>query len=149
MEERGDAGGKKAVGDEATPAGALHGFDFGQVARHVAFAAVVGAVGAGASIVLSLAVDFAGRLSGRFPWLLLALPVLGIASILLYRLLRLPVDLATDTVVHHEMIERANIDLVQQMTEMITCQRALQSASQLSKMYDQIMSKAATELGRV
>ena len=99
MEERGDAGGKKAVGDEATPAGALHGFDFGQVARHVAFAAVVGAVGAGASIVLSLAVDFAGRLSGRFPWLLFALPVLGIASILLYRLLRLPVDLATDTVV--------------------------------------------------
>ena len=74
----------------STPAGALHGFDFGQVARHVAFAAVVGAVGAGASIVLSLAVDFAGRLSGRFPWLLLALPVLGIASILLYRLLRLP-----------------------------------------------------------
>ena len=99
MDERGDAGGKKAVGDEATPAGALHGFDFGQVARHVAFAAVVGAVGAGASIVLSLAVDFAGRLSGRFPWLLFALPVLGIASILLYRLLRLPVDLATDTVV--------------------------------------------------
>lgn len=58
-------------------------------------------------------------------------------------------QLATDTVVHHEMIERANIDLVQQMTEMITCQRALQSASQLSKMYDQIMSKSATELGRV
>ena len=58
-------------------------------------------------------------------------------------------QLVTDTVVHHEMIERANIDLVQQMTEMITCQRALQSASQLSKMYDQIMSKAATELGRV
>ena len=48
---------------------------------------------------ISLAVDFAGRLSGRFPWLLFALPVLGIASILLYRLLRLPVDLATDTVV--------------------------------------------------
>ena len=58
-------------------------------------------------------------------------------------------QLATDTVVHHEMIERANIDLVRQMTEMITCQRALQSASQLSKMYDQIMSKTATELGRV
>ena len=58
-------------------------------------------------------------------------------------------QLANDTVVHHRMVERANTDLVQQMTEMITCQRALQSASQLNKMYDQIMSKTATELGRV
>lgn len=58
-------------------------------------------------------------------------------------------QLSANTVVHHKMIERANTDLVQQMTEMITCQRALQSASQLSKMYDQIMSKTATELGRV
>ncbi len=58
-------------------------------------------------------------------------------------------QLSDNTVVHHEMIERANTDLVQQMTELITCQRALQSASQLSKMYDQLMSKTATEIGRV
>lgn len=58
-------------------------------------------------------------------------------------------QLAANTVIHHGMIERANTDLVQQMAEMITCQRALQSASQMSKMYDQIMSKTATELGRV
>ena len=36
-----------------------------------------------------------------------------------------------------------------QMTEMITYQRALQSAAQVSKMYDQLMTKAATEIGRM
>lgn len=56
---------------------------------------------------------------------------------------------AADAVIHHKMVERSNIDLVQQMTELITCQRALQSASQLSKMYDQLMTHVSTELGRV
>lgn len=73
--------------------------DFGQLVRHMVFALVVGAAGAAASIVLSLSVDFAGNLTVRFPWLLLALPLLGLASVGLYRLLRLPVNLATDTVV--------------------------------------------------
>ena len=36
-----------------------------------------------------------------------------------------------------------------QMTEMITYQRALQSAAQVSKMYDQLMTKATTEIGRI
>lgn len=75
------------------------GFDGRQIARHIVFAVIIGAVGAGASIVLSLAVDFAGNLSQRFPWLLFALPVLGVLSLLLYKLLKLPVSLATDTVV--------------------------------------------------
>ena len=56
---------------------------------------------------------------------------------------------AGNRIIHHKMIERSNIDLVQQMTEMMTCQRALQSSSQLSKMYDQLMTKTSTELGRV
>lgn len=76
------------------------GFDGGQIVRHIVFAVVIGAVGAGASILLSLAVDFASGLSSRFPWLLFALPVLGALSILLYKLLKLPVNLATDTVVN-------------------------------------------------
>ena len=45
-------------------------------------------------------------------------------------------------------LERSNSDMVKQMTEMITYQRALQSAAQISKMYDQLMSRAATEVGR-
>lgn len=46
-------------------------------------------------------------------------------------------------------IERSNVELVQEMVDMITAQRALQSAAQLSKMYDQLMNKAANDLGRV
>lgn len=91
------AGGPAAADGGAPPD--AHGLDGAQIARHIAFAVVIGAVGAGASIVLSLAVDFASGLSGRFPWLLFALPVLGVLSLLLYRLLKLPVNLATDTVI--------------------------------------------------
>lgn len=75
--------------------------DFGQVMRHTAFALAMGVAGAVASIVLSLSVDFAGGLIARFPWLLLALPLLGLASVGLYCLLQLPVNLATDTVVRN------------------------------------------------
>ncbi len=46
-------------------------------------------------------------------------------------------------------LERSNIDLVQQMTNMMTSQRALQSAAQMSKMYDQLMSKASNDIGRL
>lgn len=45
-------------------------------------------------------------------------------------------------------LERSNSDMVKQMTEMITYQRALQSAAQVTKMYDQLMTRAATEVGR-
>lgn len=38
--------------------------------------------------------------------------------------------------------------MVKQMTEMITYQRALQSAAQVTKMYDQLMTKATGEVGR-
>lgn len=46
-------------------------------------------------------------------------------------------------------LERSNTDLVKQMTEMISVQRSLQSAAQISKIYDQLMTKAASELGRL
>lgn len=46
-------------------------------------------------------------------------------------------------------LERSNTDLVKQMTEMITFQRALQSAAQVSKMYDQLMTKVTTDVGRM
>ena len=44
-------------------------------------------------------------------------------------------------------LERSNSDMVKQMTEMITFQRALQSAAQVTKMYDQIMGQATKEVG--
>lgn len=46
-------------------------------------------------------------------------------------------------------LERSNTDMVKQMTEMITFQRALQSAAEVSKMYDDLMTKATTEIGRM
>lgn len=46
-------------------------------------------------------------------------------------------------------LERSNTDMVQQMTEMITCQRSLQSAAQVIKMYDDVMNKASNSLGQM
>jgi len=46
-------------------------------------------------------------------------------------------------------VERSNVDMVRQMTEMLTCQRALQSAATTSKMYDTVMNRAANEVGRL
>lgn len=46
-------------------------------------------------------------------------------------------------------IERSNVDAIKQMTEMMSSQRALQSAAQVVKMYDQLMTKATTDLGRM
>lgn len=48
----------------------------------------------------------------------------------------------------NQYLERSNSDTVKQMTEMITYQRALQSAAQVTKIYDQLMTKASTDVGR-
>ena len=55
---------------------------------------------------------------------------------------------AEDYEIWNKYLERSNSDMVKQMTEMITYQRALQSAAQISKMYDQLMNRATTEVGR-
>ncbi len=46
-------------------------------------------------------------------------------------------------------LERSNVDMVEEMVSMMTSQRALQSAAQVLKMYDQLLSKAATDVGRL
>ena len=46
-------------------------------------------------------------------------------------------------------VERSNVDMIRQMTEMITCQRALQSAATVTKMYDEVMGHAASDVGRM
>lgn len=56
---------------------------------------------------------------------------------------------ASSATVHQKMVERANVELVREMTSMLTAQRAFQSAAQVSKMYDELMGKAATNLGNV
>jgi flagellar basal-body rod protein FlgG len=57
--------------------------------------------------------------------------------------------LTGNTPVHWQFVERANVDLVQEMVDMIASERALQSAANLSKMYDQVMTKVSTDLGRM
>ena len=52
-------------------------------------------------------------------------------------------------VIHHKMVERSNANMVHEMVAMMTAQRALQSAAEMSKIYDQVMSKDSTEVGRM
>jgi len=51
--------------------------------------------------------------------------------------------------IHHKWVERSNVIMVQEMVSMMSSQRALQSAAELSKIYDQVMTKASTDLGRL
>lgn len=46
-------------------------------------------------------------------------------------------------------LERSNVSMVSEMTAMMTSQRAIQSAAQIIKIYDQLMAKATTEIGRL
>lgn len=55
----------------------------------------------------------------------------------------------TATQVRWKWVESANVDMVQEMTRMMTAQRALQSASQVIKLYDGLLTKATTEVGRM
>lgn len=46
-------------------------------------------------------------------------------------------------------LERANVDLVGEMTMMMSSQRAFQSAAQVLKIYDGVLNKIATDVGSV
>ena len=48
-----------------------------------------------------------------------------------------------------KMLEKSNVDMVEQMTAMMSSQRALQSAAQSLRMYDQIMSKSVSDVGKL
>ena len=71
----------------------------GQLAHHAAFALAAGTAGALAASLATLALDAASALPARFPWLLFALPLLGAASIGLFKLLGLPLGAQPGSVV--------------------------------------------------
>lgn len=52
-------------------------------------------------------------------------------------------------VIKQKMVERSNVEMAQEMVSMMTTQRALQSAAELAKIYDQVMTRATSELGRL
>lgn len=54
-----------------------------------------------------------------------------------------------ETSVLWKTLEKSNVDMVEELTGMMSAQRALQSAAQVLKMYDQIMSKSASDVGRL
>ena len=57
--------------------------------------------------------------------------------------------LVDSPVIHWKHLERSNVDMIQQMTEMLTCQRAMQSAAEVSRIYEELMTKAANSVGQL
>lgn len=51
--------------------------------------------------------------------------------------------------IHQGMVERSNADMADQMVDMITSERAYQSAAEVIKIYDDLIDKATTDVGRV
>jgi len=58
-------------------------------------------------------------------------------------------EAATEKGIQWKSIERSNLDAVDEMVNMMSSQRASQSAAQVLKMYDQLMSKIVSDIGRV
>ncbi len=56
---------------------------------------------------------------------------------------------ADNPTVYWKYLERSNTDMIRQMTAMLTSQRSLQSAAQVTKMYDEVMGHAASDVGRM
>ena len=54
-----------------------------------------------------------------------------------------------EAVVYNKWVERSNVDLVKEMVEMMSTQRALQSAAQMSKIYDQVIQKGVNNIGQM
>lgn len=60
----------------------------------------------------------------------------------------LPV-LMENPVVKGKTVERSNVDVMEEMTNMLESQRALQTASQAIKMYDLVQEKAVSEIAKI
>lgn len=54
-----------------------------------------------------------------------------------------------EAVIHHKWVERSNVNMVKEMVNMMSTQRALQSASQMSKIYDQVITRIVNDIGRL
>lgn len=56
---------------------------------------------------------------------------------------------ASDSQVMWKYVENSNVDMMTEMSRMLTAQRALQSAAQVLKLYDGVLTKSTTEIGRM
>ena len=84
----------------------MKGASSAQMLRHGVFAVAVGVVGAAASVALCLVVGWAYDLVCAHDWLLYLLPIFAVASLLLYRALKLPLDTTTHTVINDICADR-------------------------------------------
>lgn len=55
----------------------------------------------------------------------------------------------TNVAIEQRKLEDSNVNMMTEMVDMMSSQRALQSSSQLLKMYDQLLGKVVSEIGRV
>lgn len=53
-----------------------------------------------------------------------------------------------ESVITSKTLERSNVEVARELTDMIVAQRSVQSSAQIIKTYDQIMEKAA-EISRI
>ena len=51
--------------------------------------------------------------------------------------------------VRWQWVESSNVDMLQELSQMMTAQRALQSASEVLQLYDGLLTKATTEIGQM
>ena len=58
-------------------------------------------------------------------------------------------QLNEDARIRHKYVERSNVNMVKEMVNMMSTQRALQSAAQMSKIYDQVISRIVNDIGRL
>lgn len=58
-------------------------------------------------------------------------------------------DLVDYPVIAHKTVERSNVDVTEEVTGILSSQRALQTAAQALKIYDMVNDKAVNEIGRI
>lgn len=58
-------------------------------------------------------------------------------------------QLAQNSQVMWRYMEESNVDMLQEMSRMMTAQRALQGGAQILKLYDTLLTKSTTEVGRL
>ncbi|HOT22808.1 MAG TPA: flagellar hook-basal body protein, partial [Sedimentibacter sp.] len=58
-------------------------------------------------------------------------------------------DLSEYPIIRNKTIERSNVEITEELTNIISSQRALQTAAQALKIYDSINDKAVNEIGKV
>ena len=56
---------------------------------------------------------------------------------------------ASNAQVMWKNLENSNVDMIQEMSRMMTAQRALQGASTVLKLYDGVLTKATSDVGRL